>query len=170
MYLKVGDTIHHIPEVFAVKSVFQVGDLRVEGTLSRLQLPTLCPLSLARRADIDETGLAAVRDQNVTLRKERSSLFYQLEGLRQEVSSLQRKAEVTMGQLQLPKDFFGPPAPTLSRRADENNLEIEQKSANCRVPRWVNHKKFRYAESAVSHRPKRNSGGVCTATMDPPSS
>ena len=56
-------------------------------------------MSLVERADINEAGLVAIREQNIVLMNERNSLVYQLEDLQQEVSSLQRMAEVTMGQL-----------------------------------------------------------------------
>ena len=50
---------------------------------------------------MNEAGLASTREQNVALMNERESLVYELEALQQGLSSLQRKAELTMGQLRL---------------------------------------------------------------------
>ena len=61
-------------------------------------------MSLVERANKNETGLATDQEENVMQLNERNRLVNQIEALHQEVFSIQRKAEVTMGQLQLRRD------------------------------------------------------------------
>ena len=65
---------------------------------------TLCSSLWVEKADINEAGLAAIRKQSVALMNERNSLVYHLEAVQQVVSSLQRKAELSMGQMYLWND------------------------------------------------------------------
>ena len=105
MHTKGGDTVYYITEIFVVNSNKQAGVFCNEGEHSQAQkllvAEALHPMLLVEMADISEAGLTIDRKQNVALLNERSRLVYQMEAFQQELSSLQRKAEVTMIQLQL---------------------------------------------------------------------
>ena len=105
MLPRLGESVNYIPEVFVVKSKMIAVAFCVEGKHSKTQkvavFGTLYPLSSVERADINEAGLSATRQQNVALMNGRNSLVYNLESLQQVVLSLHREAEVSTEQLYL---------------------------------------------------------------------
>ena len=105
MHPEVGNTVYCNLEVFVGKPETQAGVFRVEGKHSKARNKAVArtphPLSLVERANQSEAGLNFIRKENVALINERSGLVYKIEALQQGVSSHQREAEMTMGQLQV---------------------------------------------------------------------
>ena len=105
---KKSEAVYYIPEAFVFKSEMNACAFSVKGEHSKARkvgvAGTLHPLSRVDKVDKNEAGLDAIQEQNVNLINEGNSLVYQLEALQQEVLSLQRNTEVTMGKLYLWKD------------------------------------------------------------------
>ena len=108
MHPSAGDIVYYLPEVFVVKSQMPSGVFRVEGLVSKTRkvaaVDTLYPVTLVRRAEIDDEGLSVLRNKNAELITERQSVVYQLDALKAEILSWQKKADISDGQLHLWKE------------------------------------------------------------------
>ena len=84
------------------------GVFRVEGIVSKTRkvaaADTFYPVTLLRRAEIDNEGLSVLRNKNAELMTERQSFVFQLDALKAEILSWQKKADIIDGQLQLWKE------------------------------------------------------------------
>ena len=97
-----------LPEVFVVKSQMPSGVFLVEGLVSKTRkvaaADTFYPVTLVRRAEIDDEGLSVLRNKNAELMTERQSFVFQLDALKAEILSWQKKADIIDSQLQLWKE------------------------------------------------------------------
>ena len=104
MHRKVGEVVYYPQEFRKLRLEVKLGVCRVEDVISKTSrvagTEILHSLSPVKRADTDEAGLAAIREQNSVLMTKRNSLLYQLEALKKEVMSRQKKKEVMSEQLQ----------------------------------------------------------------------
>ena len=102
MHPSAGDIVYYLPEVFVVKSQMPSGVFRVEGLVSKTRkvaaADTLYPVTLVRRAEIDDEGLSVLRNKNAELMTERQSFVFQLDALKAEILSWQKRADIIDGQ------------------------------------------------------------------------
>ena len=98
MHSSVGDIVCYLPEaeVFVVMSHMPYGVFRVEGLVGKTQkvaaADTFYPVTLVKRAEIDEKGLSVLRNKNTELMTERQSLVFQLIALKAEIFTLAEKS------------------------------------------------------------------------------
>ena len=91
-----------------MKSQMPSGVFRVEGLVSKTRKVTAAdiryPVTLFRRAEIDEAGLPVLRNKNAEPMTEQQSLVFQLDALKAEILSWQKKADIIGWQLELWKE------------------------------------------------------------------
>ena len=94
MHPSAGDIVYYLPEVFVVKSQMPSGVILVEGLVSKTRkvaaADTLYPVTLVRRAEIDDEGLSVLRNKNAELMTERQLFVFQLDALKAEILSWQQ--------------------------------------------------------------------------------
>ena len=105
MHPSAVDIVYYLPEVFVVKSQMSSGVFRMEGLVSKTRkvaaADTLFPVRLVRRAEMNDEGLSILRNKYAGLMTERQSFVFQLDALKAEILSWQKKADIIDGQLQL---------------------------------------------------------------------
>ena len=108
-----------------MKSQMPSGVFRVEGLVSKTRkvaaADTLYPVTLVRRAEIDDEGLSVLRNKNAELMTERQFFVFQLDALKAEIFSWQKKADIIDGQLQLWKEAANQRQQSLTEYKETSN-------------------------------------------------